>query len=545
MNINPVSQSKLRVGFLVDSGAIEKNTLDLMDAIANNDHLFDSQIIIELIKEKPIISSFIFSIKKPLRFILTQIINKLEASRIRNNPIYEDYFLTFSPADILSRRPSFSDASLGSLHSKKIDIYINYSSSSIPNLVFHNSTYGVIKLSIGDSSLDKNLFVGFLDVLYKRPATSLTILREDRDSRLDSVIRSGKMMTRSLWHHNRAAIFKKSNAFILRFLKDLQANTSLATHPIDLFESAEHEVKISSFHIAKYISKVYLSSIIPALTKVFQSSKKLNRWSVAYAKGAGLEIDLSSATEIKNLPGRFFADPFIISHNNRNICFVEDFFYAESKGKISAIEILDNGYQVLGVVLEEQFHLSYPYIFEHEDRVYMIPETNEANEIRLYQAVDFPLIWELKQVLMQNVSAVDTSIFQEGVLWYMLTNICSSDADDHSSELHVFYSDKPDSGNWTPIQSNNPVIFNSQEARNGGFFELGNQKYRVNQVQGFSHYGRSLAVNLIKNISQDIYEEERVFEIQPDFREDIISTHHYHTNGKFIVFDYCKNEKII
>ena len=127
----------------------------------------------------------------------------------------------------------------------------------------------------------------------------------------------------------------------------------------------------------------------------------------------------------------------------------------------------------------------------------------------------------------------------------MLTNICSSDADDHSSELHVFYSDKPDSGNWTPIQSNNPVIFNSQEARNGGFFELGNQKYRVNQVQGFSHYGRSLAVNLIKNISQDIYEEERVFEIQPDFREDIISTHHYHTNGKFIVFDYCKNEKII
>ena len=68
------------------------------------------------------------------------------------------------------------------------------------------------------------------------------------------------------------------------------------------------------------------------------------------------------------------------------------------------------------MVLEEQFHLSYPYIFEHEDRVYMIPETNEANEIRLYQAVDFPLIWELKQVLMQNVSAVDTSIFANMLL---------------------------------------------------------------------------------------------------------------------------------
>ena len=75
-------------------------------------------------------------------------------------------------------------------------------------------------------------------------------------------------------------------------------------------------------------------------------------------------------------------------------------------------------------------------------------------------------------------------------------------------------------------------------------FPLNNKKYRVNQVQGFTHYGKSFAVNYIKNISQDFYEEDCIFEMQPDFLEDVISTHHFHTNGKFAVFDYCKNEKM-
>ena len=544
MSIHPVSSSKLRIGFLVDPGAIEKNTLDLMDSIANNDSLFDSPIIIESIKSKGGFFTSIFSIRGYLRFILTQIIYKLEISRVRNNPLYKDYFATLSSTNILSSKPTFSKAYIDSLSAKKIDIFINYSSSDIPDSVFNNSTYGVIKFYKGGPSLDKNLFIGFLDVLNKRPASQLIIVREDRDSGLDSLLCFGKIMTRSLWHHNRAAILKKSNAFILSFLKDLHHNRSFENQPINSSDDLDTSEYISSFYLAKYLFKVYLSAAILTLIKEFQIPKKYNRWSIAYLKGS-LEINLSSATEVKNLPGRFFADPFIIYHNNRNICFVEDFFYAESKGKISAIEILDNGYQFLGVVLEEQFHMSYPYVFEHENKVYMIPETNDANEIRMYEAINFPLEWEFKQVLMENISAVDTSIFQEGNKWYMFTNICSSQSDDHSSELHIFFSDSPHSKNWQPIQPNNPIIFNSQKARNGGFFELRNKKYRVNQVQDFSHYGRSLAVNLIKNISQDIYEEERVFEIQPDFREDIISTHHYHTNGKFIVFDYCKNEKII
>ena len=45
------------------------------------------------------------------------------------------------------------------------------------------------------------------------------------------------------------------------------------------------------------------------------------------------------------------------------------------------------------VVLQEPFHLSYPYVFTWQDAYYMVPETLEAEAIRIDRAVDFPTTW--------------------------------------------------------------------------------------------------------------------------------------------------------
>ena len=47
----------------------------------------------------------------------------------------------------------------------------------------------------------------------------------------------------------------------------------------------------------------------------------------------------------------------------------------------------------IGIALIEEFHLSYPYLFEFKDDLYMCPETGEKGEIRLYKCIDFPLKW--------------------------------------------------------------------------------------------------------------------------------------------------------
>ena len=149
--------------------------------------------------------------------------------------------------------------------------------------------------------------------------------------------------------------------------------------------------------------------------------------------------------------------------------FVEDYSLKKNKGRISAIELHDNQYKFLGIVLEENFHMSYPYVFKEDNNVYMIPETHAIGEIRLYKSTKFPERWRLEKILKQNVSAVDTAVFKKKENWFMLTNVCSSGINEHNSELHIFFSKNLISEEWLPIESGNPVIFDSQRARNGGF----------------------------------------------------------------------------
>ena len=111
---------------------------------------------------------------------------------------------------------------------------------------------------------------------------------------------------------------------------------------------------------------------------------------------------------------------------------------------------------------------------------------------------------------MKNVSAVDTMMIRRDNLYFMLTNICSAGLGDYGSELHIFYSAKIDSDEWTPIESGNPVIFDSLSARNGGMFYSNGELYRVNQIHGKCHYGKSFGVNRISVLNEREYSEERV-----------------------------------
>src|SRR5690606_18902655 len=90
------------------------------------------------------------------------------------------------------------------------------------------------------------------------------------------------------------------------------------------------------------------------------------------------------------------------------------------------------------VVLKENFHLSYPYVFEHNNNFYMIPETCEAGKVILYKAKQFPYEWEETSTLLQG-KYVDASVFQHENKWWMLAG--------KSRKLHLFYS-KQVEGPW-------------------------------------------------------------------------------------------------
>jgi hypothetical protein len=271
--------------------------------------------------------------------------------------------------------------------------------------------------------------------------------------------------------------------------------------------------------------------------------KHYKRWGVAFAPGDCISADLTRGTRIRNLPGHFFADPFVASRDGRTVCFVEDFSFAKKRGCISAVEILDDrNYKFLGAVIEEPFHMSFPFVFEFEGALYMLPETTAAASLRIYKCVDFPLKWKLHKVLMPGFRTADTMIFPHEGRWWLLTNPASPGSGEFSSQLMAFHADQPFADEWTP-HLQNPLVFDSRSGRNGGLLRLADGTLvRSRQKQAFDLYGAALTIARIHALTPDSYREEQIRAIEPDFFPGLQGCHHLFSNGKYTVYDFVRTE---
>src|SRR5690606_31990801 len=91
----------------------------------------------------------------------------------------------------------------------------------------------------------------------------------------------------------------------------------------------------------------------------------------------------------------FYADPVPWRHQGRDYLLFEDLDHRTNKGIISAVAFDEAGRPGLAVpVLEEPWHMSYPFLIEADGAVWMIPEASLSGEIAIYRAVDFPWRWE-------------------------------------------------------------------------------------------------------------------------------------------------------
>jgi len=114
---------------------------------------------------------------------------------------------------------------------------------------------------------------------------------------------------------------------------------------------------------------------------------------------------------------RGWADPFVIERDDKYFVFMEEIVYAKGRGHISmmTIEVQPNGsFECTDPVpvIEQPYHMSYPFLLEYQDELYMIPETAENRTVDLYRCTEFPKKWELVSTLMDNVIAVDTTLLE-------------------------------------------------------------------------------------------------------------------------------------
>ena len=133
-------------------------------------------------------------------------------------------------------------------------------------------------------------------------------------------------------------------------------------------------------------------------------------WHVAIRKRSDAGIYAKDFKTIPNTKKYWFADPLLFEDDKTTYLFVEAFNRKTYKGDIGFFEIKDGKAPEFELLIENNFHMSYPLVFKCQDKYYMIPESEENSTVDLYVAEDFPRGWRKEKSLLSGVHYADTTL---------------------------------------------------------------------------------------------------------------------------------------
>lgn len=220
------------------------------------------------------------------------------------------------------------------------------------------------------------------------------------------------------------------------------------------------------------------------------------------------------------------ADPFLFVHRDRLYLFYEE-KTLHNPGIIKMVYTDDlKQWSQPATVLEEAYHLSYPYVFEENGTVYMIPETCAAKSIRLYEADDELMHFTYKKTIVSESvdekdvtgSFCDSSIIKHNGFYYLHTTIVKNEI----NTLRLYIA-KSFFGPYE-LHPNNPELADNKYGRNGGsIICYKNNLYRIAQ-DCVNRYGDNIHLFQIDELNKDFYKEhlikDNLYSRDSDFHHD-------------------------
>jgi hypothetical protein len=201
---------------------------------------------------------------------------------------------------------------------------------------------------------------------------------------------------------------------------------------------------------------------------------------------------------------KFCADPFFVSSMDENLKILyEEFPFRENYGKISLMT-LDRGFNQLSnkVILDTGSHLSYPYVYYEDDKIYIFPEAANSGKLACYEydPVSESLVF-LKDII--DLPLRDSTFLRHNNK-YWIFGIIAQDNSDYKQ--HVFFSDNL-LGPYS-AHKNNPVRNGLNGTRSAGnFVEVDGVIYRPAQ-NCMDAYGESMIINKITELNENNISEE-------------------------------------
>jgi hypothetical protein len=402
--------------------------------------------------------------------------------------------------------------------------------------------YGVwfYEHSSNQTSQTDGTSLAFWEVIRRRPYVWTRLLMRQAGSPADSIVYETYSGVHHLSHQrSRNEHLWKLASIIPRLLRRLR----VIGHErfLDNLRNTPRLTRLDVYGNRNQLSIVRL--FIPILDYlvwrlVQKSVRKLytERWILMFSTDRE-QLVVESLRKLMPPADRFWADPFAIFREGRCCVFFEDASLETGHGRLSVMTMSGDGqFSPPVTVLERPYHLSYPFIFEWKNSLYLIPESADNRTVELYRCTQFPDKWEFQHNLMEDVRVYDSTLFEHEGTWWLFATVQERDGASSWDELCLFYADHPLSTAWH-AHPMNPVISDVRLARPAGrMFTENGRIYRPSQNSSF-RYGYALNINEVLELNRITYRERLIETFVPDWDRSITCMHTYTRAGHLTVVD--------
>ncbi len=447
------------------------------------------------------------------------------------------------------RQTKYSDyiqpEDLSEIAEANLDVMIRLGFRILRGDILKLPQYGIWSYHHGDADTMKGGPPCFWEVMKGSSVTGsvLQILGEKLDA--------GQVLYRS-WsrtdpvsvNRNAQKVYWKSLYFLPRILRLLATCGTAAYEQHIARMQAQEEESFSGYNTPpENLGMLYWAGRLALRTIKSRLGKKHEPWQIYIGLLSSSEaIDTTKLVAIPNPERRYYADPFIWEKDGQTALFFEDYDEKAGKAVISARLIEPGnlqGFQNLGglkskVIIEEPYHLSYPFLLEAGDALYLIPESAQSGQLTAYRCVAFPFQWEKVGVLMDVAGYDPTLHYHDGRYWLFINQKPHPMASSFD-ELYLYSSSDLFSGIWEP-HPQNPIVSDVRCARPAGrIFKRGDYWIRPAQDSA-KRYGHRIKLQKIIKWTTEDYQEETMDVIEP-WEPHILGTHTINFYEEWVVMD--------
>lgn len=434
----------------------------------------------------------------------------------------------------------FPAGAISALRSLDLDVMLRFGFNILRGEVLNVARFGVWSFHHADNKVNRGMPAGFWEVASGEEYTGaiLQVLTDDLDN--GPVLREATYATvRSSWNENRRRIYWKSGVLMLDALAELARTRRLpaaTTH--DLRPLRLYDRPLFTKPRPKVVATTAARLAWLAVTSRLSGGLSLLEWRILVARGDLRGQSLRRLKELTPPAGTFWGDPFVVDFNGVSQLYFEDFDNATQKGTISTGRLTEYGIEDVQGALDMPYHLSYPHVFVHCGRLFMVPESHQSGNIELWECTEFPAGWTKLRNLLDLPAVDSTLVFRDG-LWWMFTSIDRSGYRDFGDELNVYMTDDLLTGDFRPHPAN-PVVTDTRRARMGGAFVTTADGKLLRMAQrGGQLYGGGLKILRVDELTTTTYAETEVEAVGPHWRPDAVGVHHCCIGSTYSVMDVC------